>query len=160
MAWKNRLQLERTYTDPAFRRSFARLYGLRELLGNCIVPPDYSPREMYADGIRLTARGEEWEKKLAARYPHLPRTSLVLSLFVAFSHQDMFIDVVSTDDTALRHALHDDMTHGLVRYPWPYDRLLYNRFFEMYPSRTSGLSYEETVRLLDGTPQGFSRFKK
>jgi len=77
-----------------------------------------------------------------------------LALFVEFFNHELLIDVTTTDSGTICKVLDAEIVNGRITYPWVYDRILYDRFFDMFSERKDNLSYLETAKLLQDTPQG------
>lgn len=154
MTWKNQLQLEEEYTDPEFRKVFAELFTLNLFLKQCLVSTGYKPPDEFGDAISLTSTGKEWAHRIQVAVSDISLPEINLALFIKFFHHELFIDVTATDFKTIRKVLNAEIIGKRIRYPWVYDRVLYDRFFDMFPTRTEELSYEETARLLENTPPG------
>lgn len=154
MTWKNELQLEKEYTDPQFQKAFRELFTLHLFLGGCLVSPEYKPPDTFGNAISLSSTGKQWVSRIRAAVKNISLLEINLALFVVFFHHELFIDLTTTNPETIRKALDDEILGGRIRYPWVYGRFLYDRFFDMFPSLTKELSYEETAKLLENTPQG------
>jgi hypothetical protein len=64
------------------------------------------------------------------------------------------VDVEMTLAEPIRDMVDTEIRLGKLAYAWVYGRLLYDRFFDMFPHRLHELSHDETRRLLEGTPTG------
>jgi hypothetical protein len=91
---------------------------------------------------------------------HLPTQELSLStadgrlaLFNVFAHRELIIDPLRTNHDALKEVLSSQIEQMSIRFIPALGRDLYDRFFEMFGHR-EGLSSEESLRLLEDTPQG------
>ena len=162
MRWMNAEELSQHYTDNEFRARFADLFALRLLLRGGILPPQYAYPKLLGEAIVLSQKGNEWSKKVLKQIgesdEHIARVKL--ALFLEFAHQDLLIDLDNTDTAALARFISSEVKSGTIRYPWIFGRLLYDRFFEMFPNQTMSLTQEETMKLLDGTPQGVFQIGK
>lgn len=154
MTWKNRLQLKEKYREPEFQKAFAKLFTLHWFLEKCLFSSGCKPSDAFGDAVSLTSTGKELVPRIQAAVRHISLPEINLALFVKFFHHDLFLDVTATNPEAIRKVLDAEIVGGRIRYPWAYDRFLYDRFFDMFPSQTKKLSYEETAKLLKNTPQG------
>ncbi|HCX89684.1 MAG TPA: hypothetical protein DHT43_04015 [Deltaproteobacteria bacterium] len=154
MAWKNQLQLKEKYTDPEFQKTFAEIFTLHWFLERCLVSSEYKIPNAFGDAISLTSTGKEWVPRIEAAVRDISLPEIKLVLFIKFFHHELFVDVNTTNPEAIRKVLDAEIVGGRIRYPWVYGRLLYDRFFDMFPIQTKELSYEETMKLLQNTPQG------
>lgn len=154
MTWMNQLQLQEKYADSEFRKAFAELFALRWFLNDCLVASGYKPPDAFGDAISLTATGKEWVPRMQAAIRDISPPEINLALFIKFFHHELLIDVNTTNPETIRRVLDTEIVGGRIRYPWVYDRLLYDRFFDKFSGPTEELSYEETRELLENTPQG------
>ena len=154
MAWMNKIQLKETYTDPEFQKASTELFALSLFLKQCLLPPGYKPPDAFGDAIHLTPAGKKWVPHIQDAVIDISLSEINLALFVKFFHHELFIDVTATNPEIIRKVLDGEIVGERVRYPWIYDRLLYDRFFDMFPIQTKELSYEEAVKLLENTPHG------
>ena len=154
MPWKNSLQLEREYSDLEFQKAYAEVFTLHCFLSLCLFPSNYKPPDEFGDAISLTPVGAKWVPRIQSAVSDISLSEMNLALFMEFYHHELFIDVTTTKVEVIRKLLDAEIIGGKARYPWVYDRLLYDRFFDMFPKQTERLSHEETLRLLEDTPQG------
>ncbi len=154
MSWNNSLQLEERHKDPKFQTAFAELFALSVFFSKCLVLTGYKPPDVFEKAISLSPLGKKWIPRIQKDVRDISLSEMNLALFVKFFHHQLFIDVATTDHDTIRKTLSTEIIRGRIRYPWIYDRLLYDRFFDMFPNQTEQLTYEETMELLEGTPQG------
>ena len=154
MTWMNNLQLRKRYTDPGFQTAFAQLFTLRLFLSECLLSSGYKPPDAFGDAIFLSSAGTEWVPRIQNTVTDISLAEIKLALFLKFFHHELFVDVTATNPTAIQKVLDAEIVDRRIRYPWVYGRLLYDRFFDMSLGQPKKLSYEETIRLLQDTPQG------
>lgn len=154
MSYQNHIDLLNRYTDRDFRDSFSDLYSLSTFFGLSIVKPDYRPPDCIADAIALSEDGKLWEKTLLERFPNLSAAEARLAPLIVFYHQEPFVDVKHTSIDSISAILHSEILGERIMYPWVYEHLLYDRYYESWPDHLTELTYEETERLLSGTPNG------
>jgi hypothetical protein len=147
------VELSEKYSDHEFLESFLRLYALRNTIGNAIFPPDYAAPAELETIVELTDFGKEVENHLPVQDLSLSPGDGRLALFNVFAHRDLIVDPLRTDYGAMREVISSQIAQMRIRYIPAMGRDLYDRFFEMYGHR-DGLSPEESLRLLEGTPQG------
>ena len=157
---RNALQLDREYKDEEFRKKFIKLFAVASFIRNSIVQTGYVPNERYDQAISLSESGSELlfhvKNKLADKFAPL---EIKLALFSKFFHNDLLVDLNSTDVNIIWQTLSDEVVAGKMKYPWIYDRVLYDRFFDMFPAQTGRLSHCETLLLLQDTSQGVFQLK-
>jgi len=154
MTWMNQLQLEEKYSDSEFRKHFAELFALHLFFDDCLVSSGYKPPDAFGDVISLTDTGKQWVPRMQAEIRDISLPEINLALFIRSFHHELLIDVNTTNPETIRRVLDTEIVGGRIRYPWVYDRLLYDRFFDKFSGPTEEFSYEETRELLENTPQG------
>jgi len=154
MTWMNDLQLRKRYGDPDFQTNFAKLFTLSTFLSHCLVSSGYKPPDAFGDAISLSSTGKGWIPRIQETVSGISLSEIKLALFIEFFYQELFVDVRATNPRAIQEILDAEVTGGRIRYPWVYGRLLYDQFFDMFPSEIDKLSYEETMKLLQASPQG------
>lgn len=142
-------------TDFEFKNASWELFYLSQLFRKSHISNDYSPNEKFSSILSLTSCGEKYAKLLKDEIENIGDFEINFLLFAKFGHEDIFIDPRSTDINAIRCILNDEIICNKIRYPWIFDRLLYDKFFDIYEDEPpKSLSYEETIRLLENTPMG------
>lgn len=154
MAWENVLQLEEKYKESEFQKPFMELFILHFFMQRCLTSSEYKPSDTFGDTISLTSTGKEWVPRIQQKVRSISLPEINFALFIKFFHHELFIDVTTTNPEAIRKILHAEIVRKMIRYPWVYDRLLYDRFFDMFPNQTDKLTSRETTKLLEGTPPG------
>ncbi len=150
------LQLMKIHADPKFQRDFSTLVALKILFEKSIVKNGYMPPAELESAISLTPNGDELVPKIQANFKDISMAEIKYALFLKFYHQNLLIDVKNTNPLTIQNILNGEILNGNIRYPWIYEKVLYDRFFEIFSTDlgTYKLSYEQTLNLLDGTPQG------
>jgi len=97
MTWKNAYEIDLKYTDATFRANFDGAYTFSLLFRNSIVSSDYSAPDCISDAIKLTSEGEELRNLLLKKLPHISIQNITLAIFIYFFHDDIFIDLASTN---------------------------------------------------------------
>jgi hypothetical protein len=159
MAWKNVIELDIENTDIVFRKKFADLFSLRTFLLDCIVDPGYSLPIELSEFIFLSSSGEKYLSMLKEVADKYSTSQIKIALFLIFYHHELTIDLDKTNFTKIFNVIHKEVFDGNLKFPWVYDRILYDRFFDLFPDRTKRLSSEETLQLLKDTPQGVFQLK-
>ena len=154
MVWKNSYQLSKIFTDTEFIKNFSNIFALKIFFEKSIVEANYKPNNEFASAIALTSIGNEIAAKIQTNFKDISIAEINYALFLEFSHQDLLIDVTNSNPLAIRNILNNEILNKNIKHPWVYELILYDRFFEMFENETRKLSYEQTMRLLEGTPQG------
>ena len=141
-------------TDKDFKKAFVDLFVLREFLSKCLVSSDFRPPDELYKAISLTSEGERWFSRIQSELEGFSKSEIYLTLFVEFFRKDFFVDIMTTSYEQIREFLNSYIIGGIIRFPWVYDRLLYDRFYEMFPDVNETLSEEETLKLLENTLRG------
>ena len=149
-------EIKTEFDDSVLRSNFIWGYSLCILLEHCLIREDYQAPQLLSTQIVLSKDGEEMAMALRKKFPEVPEADLKLALFVKLYCYDLFIDLQKTSMLEIENAISQDITNGSIKYPWVFDRLLYDRFFENFPNpnHQRALSYEETLILLENSPQG------
>lgn len=154
MTWRNAQQLAAEYSDPEYLAAFGAHFSLSRFLANGIVGDDYSPGGDFTEYVTLTEYGEKWAANVRQRFTSISPSELSLALYVEFYHSDLFIDPLATNQKSVEKFLDDQVTMGKLVHPWVYGRILYDRFFDLFPDATKTLTYDQARSLLEGTPSG------
>ena len=150
----NRLELSRKHKDdPVFVNKLSDLFTLSEFHQRCIPTADYSSSEDLVRAVVPTPSGKRRADAIMTDL-RISEADARLALLLSPCHTDVEIDLIQTDFGSLWEQLTADILAKRIQYPWVYGRLLYDKFFDLYPSRTRSLSYDETTRLLEGCPLG------
>jgi hypothetical protein len=141
------------YPDPEFRARFASAYALRTTLLRCIRPADYSGLRGSADAIAYSSEGITWRDRLDAELGLSP-DEVATAVLMNLGHQELFVDVMSSDLDSILQALERDVLDTRLRLPWLYGRTLYDKYFNEVGQQRGSLTPAETGTLLEDTPQG------
>ncbi len=154
MPWKNYLQLKEEYSDSEFQKNFIELFTIKVFLEYCLIPSGYSPNSLIERAIFLSSEGEKWVPLIQQSIKNISQEEIKYALFAKFFHHDLFIDVYNSDNMILQKFLDAEIKGERIKFPWVFGRILYDRFFEIFPIQTKELSYDETDYLLKKTPKG------
>ncbi len=158
----NRRQLRDKYgNDPEFLKKFEDAFTLRLLLAGCIVPDNYTPQSELGDAVALSKRGQELFDELADTSAFASEAETKLAVFLAFYDDELLVDLDNSRTDTIQGFVEREVKAGAnIRYPWVFDRELYDRYFELFGEPKNHLSYDETVKLLDGTSPGVFQLGK
>jgi hypothetical protein len=153
MSWKQTEQLEKEYSDIDFREKFMELYSLSHFFNKGLYSPDYKPPKKLKKIIVLNEEGNKWISKIE---DHLDVSieEIHFALFKYFYHHDLLIDLKKTKTSPILELLNSDILGGNVKFPWVYERTLYDKFFDIFNENYYELSHENTLKLLENTYKG------
>ncbi len=156
MKTKTFQEIKTEFDDSILRSNFIWNYSLCILLENCLIKEDYHAPQSLNTHIVLTANGEEIASEIKKKFPEAPEADVKLALFVKLYYYDLFIDLQHSNMLEIEKTISQDVATGRIKYPWVFDRVLYDRFFEKFPNlnHQRALSYEETLILLENSHQG------
>jgi hypothetical protein len=144
-------------TDTAWRTAFADIVDLMDLLKDCLIQDKYAVPNALTDGIALTDAGREMKSRLI-RQEDVPGLEAHLMCGLTLGHDDLFIDVKSTDIERLSDAVSDQIVTGKIRFPFIFGRDLYDYFASTFDDEKDLLTNEETIQLLDALPHGVFQY--
>lgn len=156
----NKHSLKSKYTDPVFLERFRQLYAISVLLRSCFIETKYKPKQEYIKCISLSIEGEVLLEELQTIMPKIPREQLVLAIFVAFSYDELFIDVYKTDIKLMVDIVNSEILEGNVKYLWIYERLIYDQFSAIRTDRPRNITYEEFSSITLNMPTGVFQVSK
>ena len=162
MSTLNCKQLEEKYEgNLEFTQQFERLFTLRELLTNCLVHDNYIPPREFGESIVLSEHGNELFQELANVSAFSAEHDAKLAIFLKFFHDDLFIDVEKCNADQIQDLIDREVSGGNgIRYPWLFDRELYDKYFDLFGEPKKYLSCAETFKLLDGSSPGVFQLGK
>lgn len=134
---------------------FLDLFYMHEFFSNGFISPNYLPDEKFADVIALTSYGEKYANIIRNKIKDLKESELNFALFMSQGYEELFIDTSNTNLVELKNILNDEIINQKMKFPWVFDRLLYDKFYDFYleepPER---LSNEMSSKFLENTPAG------
>jgi len=143
------------YSDKTFNENFAKLFGLKYFLNNCIISKEYDFDKINTDDLVLSIEGLELLEILkSGKYSTVNESTLKLAVFLEFYNTELLIDVNQSDCKALSKSISDEIINGNLLFPWIYGRVLYDKYFEEFEEQANYLDNESTLKLLKDTPKG------
>ncbi|MGG2057217.1 hypothetical protein ABFY48_23155 [Lysinibacillus pakistanensis] len=145
--------------ETEYQNKLSELLIIRDFFTKSFISPDYSSSQIIGEAIELTSLGEE----IALSYLNnedYTMSEYKLNILDAFYFNDYLIDIEKTDIQSLRDALSNDVIKGNIKFPWIFERTLYDKFFENFNIRPNKLDQEQTNKLLDDTPIGVFQYGK
>lgn len=154
MTWKNHHKLSQICNDHGFQNDFSNLMALKIFYERSIIQNDYKIPDDFENAVVLTSVGNELLTKIQTTFEDISNAEIKYALFLKFFHNDILIDVKNTDQLIIRNILNSEILNRNIRHLWNYETILYDRFFETFEIETEKLTYEQTIQLIEGTPQG------
>jgi hypothetical protein len=143
--------------DVAWRQKFTDLADVLQILGDCIIPNDYSiPDELNA-AILLTSAGTKLKDHLI-RKEDIPAKEAHLMCALSLGHKELFVDVQGTDRDQLIGAIQKQLLEKKIRFPYSYGRNLYDAYSRLFEDEKDVLTIDETFLLLDEIPAGVFQY--
>jgi hypothetical protein len=149
----NRLQLAERYPDKAWRDRLLDLLSLISILRECIIEKTYKPSEGLNAAIVLSSVGTRVRTQLTTREKVNAKDANVLAL-LGLVHIEPLVDIEKIDLDVLASAISAEIQAGSLRFPFIFGRDLYHRAADIFPEERDFLDHQDTLRLLEGTPQG------
>ena len=147
--------VDETKANLEYKNLSWELFYLSQFFSKSHISIEYLPDKRFSSVITLTTYGETYAKLLRNEIKNIDDFEINYLLFIRFGHEDIFIDPINTDINAIKCILNDEIIYHKIKYPWIFDRLMYDKFFDIYkeePPRS--LSYEESIKLLEDSPTG------
>lgn len=149
----NRAELAEKYADQQWRDKLLDLLSLVSILRECIIERSYKPSEELNSSIVLTEAGKRVRLQLAGKEDVNAKDAHVLTL-LALVHIEPLIDVENIDLERLTRAISAEVKAGKLRHPLIFGRELYDRAAVLFKEERDYLSHDDTLKLLDGVPEG------
>jgi hypothetical protein len=146
-------ELASQYPEAEWRERFIDLISLVDLLRDCIIEASYRPTEDLNAAIALTDVGIQVSRDMITKETVNAKDAHVLAL-LGLVHIDPLIDVTAVDLERLQSAISAEVVSGALKFPLVWGRLLYDRATELFKEERDYLNHFDTLRLLEGTPQG------
>jgi hypothetical protein len=150
-------ELLAAYEDTDWRRAFADVVDLMDILRDCIIPDKYAVPSALSNAIALTDAGREVKGRLI-RQEDVPGLEAHLMCALALGHDEVFVDVANTNLEGLASAISDQVVAGKLRFPFLFGRQLYDYFAAEFDEEKDLLTNEETIQLLDAIPSGVFQY--
>lgn len=153
-------ELVNKYSDEKFQKNFIRLVILKIFLNKSLKADDYVPPNSLINAISLSEHGEKISQNLQKSYPDITIEYIKYSLFYQLFHRDLFLDVINTDIDMMFQVFGEEIRKGIIKYPSTVERFIYDRYFEIFNENFENLSREQTIKLLENTPNGIYQLNK
>lgn len=154
MSAKDLLEL---HSDTQWQRRFTRITDVLQLLGDCIIPNDYTiPDELNA-AVSLTPAGAKMKDYLI-RHEDIPAKEAHLMCALTLGHKELFVDVHNTHIDRLISAVEKQILDTRIRFPFSHGRSLYDAYASLFEEEKDVLTVDETFQLLDRIPIGVFQY--
>jgi hypothetical protein len=150
----NASDLDRTYSDPAFRDRFLKIASIYSFYNTCFAPASYQPNMAVIEVIRLTRHGESLVRSLTRGSMRYSPAVAHFAVFNIFHHEHLLVDVMETVPEQLVTLLATDIVRQKVRFAWIFGRILYDRYYDTFNRNVDELTGQQTEGLLSDTPMG------
>lgn len=148
-----RTELAKKYPDQQWRQKLLDLLALVAILRGCVITNSYRPSEELNAAIALSDAGIRVRTQLTTKEKVNAKDANVLTL-LGLVHIEPLVDIAKIDLKKLSAAMSAEIESGALIFPFIYGRSLYDRAAELFPEERDYLSHEDTLRLLDGMPNG------
>ncbi|MDE8669556.1 hypothetical protein PY310_13315 [Pseudarthrobacter sp. H3Y2-7] len=149
----NRTELATKYPDEQWRQKLLDLLSLVAILRGCVIDNSYRPSEELNAAILLSDVGTRIRSQLTTKEKVNAKDANVLAL-LGLVHVEPLVDVERIDLDQLAAAISGEIVAGELRFPLVFGRSLYDRAAELFNEERDYLNHEDTLRLLEGMPQG------
>jgi hypothetical protein len=122
-------------------------------LEGSILSPDYRIPDELNNAIRLTTIGVKIRDSLVTREKVSAMDANVLCLLKSL-YGEPLVDIEQTDLRRIHNAINGDVLSRDLRFPFRFGNELYDRAAELFPEERRFLNFDDTGRLLDGSPIG------
>ncbi|TCC25400.1 hypothetical protein [Kribbella speibonae] len=146
-------ELAATYPDEEWRAKLLTISNYVDMLHACILRRDYRVPDDLNAAVTLSEAGKRVQLTLAKVHKVNPKDARILCL-LEYDHVDLLIDVENMDLEALGRSIERQILDGDIRFPFTFGRELYDRATALFRHETWSLTYEDTMRLLDGSSKG------
>ena len=154
MAWHSKSSIAAKYGNTPFFDKLKRLASLREFFRLGIKRDGFRAPEEFTSVIPSLEGNAIMEMLKSLESSLSEPADISYVLFMLFAHEELFVDIEKTDPAPLVSALDRSIREGLIKFPWIFDHLLYDRAFNLFPDKPDHLSAVQTELLLKETPAG------
>lgn len=153
--WKSAPETESALGRMPGKNIITDLWALHYFAEYAVFSPNYKTDDTWADILVLSACGRQFLEQCGENLASFTTADLYLAVFGFFYYHDVLIDHDHTDVGRVLEKLNGELGHGLIKWPYLFGRLLYDRFNDSSEAdRTDHLEPEETQNLLRDTPAG------
>ncbi|TCU46899.1 hypothetical protein [Curtobacterium sp. PhB146] len=150
---RDRAALARDYADPAWRERFLELLAIVELLSHCVIEGNFKVSDELNRSIVLSEAGKKVRDQLITKETVDAKDANLLCL-LGLVHVEPLVDIAAIDVDRIIGAISTYIVDGRIKFPFIFGRALYDGATALIPEERSILKHEDTLRLLEGRPQG------
>jgi hypothetical protein len=122
-------------------------------LEKCILSKNYKPSPLYSEVICLSPKGEEIIKRITHKMDS-EKNNVISELKLASLLSSLeLIDINRMDVYKFLNIVHEEVKTKKLLFPYVFGRELYDKFFMLF-NNDDHLNYEDTLKLLENTPNG------
>ncbi|RYC69492.1 hypothetical protein [Spirosoma sordidisoli] len=147
-------ELKGFFTDEIFISKFKNLFSLKLLFEYTIIRDSYVVSPSFNDAVVLSTYGSEIFEKVKNENIEISDEIIKFCLFIEFYHEELLIDISSTNVQEIENQLNKQILDGSVLYPWVYGRVLYDKYFDDFTEQSNFILNDDVLKLLDNTPKG------
>ncbi|WP_277586811.1 hypothetical protein [Psychrobacillus antarcticus] len=138
-----------------YQTKLCELLILRHFFKNSFISSDYSAPSEFGESIILSSTGKMIASTLSLQSSEsYTESESKLSILDIFYSDDILVDIDKTDLLRFKNTFSNEIIKGNIRFPWIYERMLYDRFFDNFNIRPKELDNINTNLLLNDTPIG------
>lgn len=152
---RDKQDLKKLHSNKKFIANFKNLFAIRTFFNNSILTQEFEIDPNILEHIILTKEGKKLFKQLKKeKFQELEGHKLLFAIFLEFYSDELLIDVNKCNTEELKKLLNRHIVKGIIRFPWIYGRVLYDKYFYEFDGYDEKLNNEEVLRLLNNTPIG------
>lgn len=149
----SKAELLQKYSDKEWQDRLLDLLAIESFLRDSIIERGYKIPDELNNAIPLTDVGKRVKQELITK-GKVPAKEAHLLVFLGLVHVEPLVDIGGIDLDALKAAVSSEVKNGLIRFPFVFGRDLYDRASELFPEERSYLRHDDTLKLMEGMPQG------
>jgi hypothetical protein len=150
---RTRSQLASDYEDLSWRERFLDLLAVVDVLSHCVIEANFKVSDDLNKAIILTEAGRKVRDQLITKESVDAKDANLLCL-LGLVHLEPLIDIMHIEIDRLVDAISAYVLSGRMKFPLVFGRSLYDAATTLIPEERSVLKHEDTIRILEGKPQG------
>lgn len=134
-----------------------RAISLNCILTSSEIMPEFEG-EKVGEYVKLNEKGAILKNKLLNKFDYISENYIRYLIFQCLFSDDFLIDFEETNFEGILNVLHKAIIQQEIKFPWLYDNILYNKYYNTVRMSLDEMSYETVVDFLKDTPQGVYQF--